>query len=314
MGVVSAALLLPLDGAVADPRPTVAQARAKLEKLNDEADKVVDKYNLAGERLKAARKKHSGLDAEYRRQNASVADMRQRLVSVAVNRYRFGEMTGWPTLAAENNPAALLSGMAAVDHVSSEQAAILIAFEEANRSLRDRRDKAKTALAEADKIRDELRDEKEKVEKLIKEQTKLLRRLGRLRVGNPQGTGQKYTGSASGNARSVLQFAYGQLGKPYRYGATGPGSWDCSGLTQAAWRAAGVTLPRTTWQQWSWGSSRKVSLDALQPGDLIFSHGLGHVGIYAGGGKFVHAPQTGDVVKISDLSTRRGRLVGAIRP
>ncbi|MGW4800129.1 C40 family peptidase, partial [Nonomuraea sp. NPDC004297] len=78
---------------------------------------------------------------------------------------------------------------------------------------------------------------------------------------------------------------------------------------------AGVTLPRTTYTQWSWGAGRRVDLDAVKPGDLLFSRGLGHMGIYAGGGKMVHAPQTGDVVKVVDLDDYwRGRLVGAVRP
>ncbi|MFC7587587.1 C40 family peptidase [Nonomuraea antimicrobica] len=75
-----------------------------------------------------------------------------------------------------------------------------------------------------------------------------------------------------------------------------------------------MTLPRTTWQQWAWGANRKVDLDDLQPGDLIFSEGLGHVSIYAGNGDIVHAPQTGDVVKVVKLSAYGRNLVGAIRP
>ncbi|SDG85088.1 NlpC/P60 family protein [Sinosporangium album] len=314
-GLAAAVLFLPLNGAAADPRPTVAQARERLTKLNDEADKVVDKYNLAGERLKKARKKHKELSADYERQSAGVDTMRERLVAVAVNRYRFGDVMGWPALAAENNPGSLLSGMAALDHLSSEQAQTMSAFEEATRSLRERRDKAKEALSEADQARSDLRKEKEKIEKLIVRQTGLLRRLGTYKRGNTRSAGQQYTGAASGNALAALQFAYGQIGKPYRYGGTGPGSWDCSGLMQASWSSAGVTLPRTTWDQWSWGSSRRVPMDQIQPGDLLFSHGLGHVGMYAGGGKMVHAPQTGDVVKITPLdSYGRGRFVGAVRP
>ncbi|WP_433249503.1 C40 family peptidase [Streptosporangium sp. CA-135522] len=100
-------------------------------------------------------------------------------------------------------------------------------------------------------------------------------------------------------------------------GGEGPGSYDCSGLVQAAWRRAGLDLPRTTWEQWSWGASRRVPLDLnrLQPGDLLFSKGLGHMGMYAGGGKMVYAPPTGDIVKVVDLDDYWwGRLLGAVRP
>ena len=134
-------------------------------------------------------------------------------------------------------------------------------------------------------------------------------------MGDTNSPGIKYTGPASGDALGALQFAYAQVGKPYRYGGTGPGAYDCSGLTQAAWRAAGVSLPRTSAQQWAWGASRRVSMDELQPGDLLFSAGLGHVAMYAGNGEMVHAPRTGDVVKVVTLdSYGRSRFVGAVRP
>jgi cell wall-associated NlpC family hydrolase len=113
----------------------------------------------------------------------------------------------------------------------------------------------------------------------------------------------------------ALQFAFGQVGKPYQWGGTGPASFDCSGFSQASWAKAGVHLPRTTYAQWAWGASRRVSLDALQPGDLLFSRGLGHMGMYVGGGKMIHAPRTGDVIKVVALDDYwRGRLLGAVRP
>jgi cell wall-associated NlpC family hydrolase len=193
----------------------------------------------------------------------------------------------------------------------------LRAFEDATRALRLRHRQAKDALAEADRARDELAREKAEAKRLVDEQTRLLRRLGAFRTGDPDSAGMPYTGPATGDARKALQFAYAQIGKPYRWGGEGPGGYDCSGLTQAAWRAAGVSLPRTTWEQWSWGASRRVPLDLnrLQPGDLLFSRGLGHMGMYAGGGKMVHAPRTGDVIKVVPLEGYWwGRLLGAVRP
>ncbi|GAA3145608.1 C40 family peptidase [Nonomuraea salmonea] len=198
--------------------------------------------------------------------------------------------------------------------LSQERLQKLAAFDRENRGLKIERDKAQKALKAADKERDAVQKERSEILKLVAQQKKLLKKLGAYNPGNPNSTGIKYTGPASGSAASVLRFAYAQVGKPYVFGGTGPGGYDCSGLTQAAWRAAGVSLPRTTWQQWAWGQSRRVSLDALQPGDLIFSEGLGHVSIYAGNGQIVHAPQTGDVVKVVKLSAYGRNLVGAIRP
>lgn len=98
-----------------------------------------------------------------------------------------------------------------------------------------------------------------------------------------------------------------RLGKPYRYGSAGPNSFDCSGLTSWAWAQVGVRIPRTSRAQFS--SLPRVSLDALQPGDLVYSPG--HIGMYIGNGQMIHSPQTGRNVEIAPL--RKG-IHGAVRP
>ncbi|WP_245642621.1 C40 family peptidase [Nonomuraea candida] len=308
-------MLIPTGPALSDPRPTLGQAKAKLEKLNDKADKVVDQYNTANERYKKAKSTYTKLNESYQRKLETVAELREQVVGMAVDSYKLGEdVTSWPGLFGSDNPSALLSGWAVAGQLSRERAEKLAAFNEANKGLKAERDKAQEALQDADEERDAVEKERSEIRKLIAQQKKLLKKLGAYNPGNPNSTGIKYTGPASGNAAAVLRFAFAQVGKPYIYGGTGPRGYDCSGLTQAAWRAAGVSLPRTTWQQWAWGAGRKVSLDSLQPGDLIFSEGLGHVSIYAGNGQIVHAPQTGDVVKVVKLSQYGRRLVGAVRP
>ena len=103
-----------------------------------------------------------------------------------------------------------------------------------------------------------------------------------------------------------------QLGKP-QWGATGPGSYDCSGLVQAAWASAGVSIPRTTYAQWA--ALPHISTSALEPGDLLYFDGVGHVAIYVGGGNIIDAPQTGqDVQKIPLAGWYKSTLVGAARP
>ena len=104
---------------------------------------------------------------------------------------------------------------------------------------------------------------------------------------------------SAGNAQAILNEAYAQLGKPYVYGATGSANFDCSGFTQYVFEnAAGKDISRTTYSQINEGQA--VSQDQLQPGDLVFTH-AGHVGIYVGGGQMIHAPQTGDVVKVGPV-------------
>ncbi|MEV1026552.1 NlpC/P60 family protein [Streptomyces sp. NPDC050264] len=119
--------------------------------------------------------------------------------------------------------------------------------------------------------------------------------------GSGSGTGSSDTsaGTSSGyaaKAAKALAFAKSQEGKPYVWGATGPDSYDCSGLTQAAWKAAGISLPRTTWDQVEVGTT--VSLSDIQPGDLVFFYDdISHVGLYMGDGMMIHAPKPGAYVR-----------------
>ncbi|MCB5911193.1 C40 family peptidase [Streptomyces pinistramenti] len=141
--------------------------------------------------------------------------------------------------------------------------------------------------------------------------------------GNPEGNGGSGDGSTDGSAggsgdgtsltkaKKALAFARAQMGKPYVWGATGPNSYDCSGLTQAAWKAAGVSLPRTTWDQVKTGE--RVATKDLQPGDLVFFFkDISHVGMYIGGGKMIHAPKPGASVRVESIYYMP--VYGSIRP
>jgi cell wall-associated NlpC family hydrolase len=134
-------------------------------------------------------------------------------------------------------------------------------------------------------------------------------------IGGSSGTTTAtYTGPTSTQAGKAVAFVYAQLGKPYQWGATGPGSYDCSGLVQAAWAAAGVTIPRTTYEQWA--ALPHIPRSALQPGDLVFFDGVGHVSMYVGGGYMIDAPRTGLNVQKLPINTDwyTSTFVGAARP
>ena len=114
--------------------------------------------------------------------------------------------------------------------------------------------------------------------------------------------------SSTGGAAASI--ALGQLGTPYVWGGGAPGGFDCSGLIAWAYAQVGVSLPHHAASQYAMGTP--VPLDALEPGDIVSFHGSGHAGIYIGGGQYVHAPQTGDVVKVSSLADRSD-MDGAVR-
>lgn len=129
--------------------------------------------------------------------------------------------------------------------------------------------------------------------------------------GSGSDTGSGSDGSYATKAAKVLEFARAQIGKPYVWGATGPASYDCSGLTQAAWREAGVNLPRTTWDQVKVGT--RIATKDLKPGDLVFFYDdISHVGIYKGDGMMIHAPKPG--ANVREESIYYMPIYGSVRP
>ncbi|THA27966.1 glycoside hydrolase [Streptomyces sp. A1277] len=134
---------------------------------------------------------------------------------------------------------------------------------------------------------------------------------GGTETGSGSGSGSGAGSSASTKAERVLAFARAQIGKPYVWGATGPSSYDCSGLTRAAWKAAGVDIPRTTWDQVNVGT--RIATADLQPGDLVFFYDdISHVGIYKGDGMMIHAPKPG--ANVREESIYYMPIYGSVRP
>ncbi|MFE3947061.1 NlpC/P60 family protein [Streptomyces sp. NPDC059118] len=129
--------------------------------------------------------------------------------------------------------------------------------------------------------------------------------------GTGSGTGTGSDSGATTKAGQALAFARAQIGKPYVWGATGPASYDCSGLTQAAWKSAGVDIPRTTWDQVKTGT--RVATADLRPGDLVFFYDdISHVGIYKGDGMMIHAPKPG--ANVREESIYYMPVYGSVRP
>ena len=109
----------------------------------------------------------------------------------------------------------------------------------------------------------------------------------------------------------AVRIAAAELGVPYRYGGSSPSGFDCSGLVAYVYERLGIRLPHNAAAQYSYG--RAVDRGHLRPGDLVFFHGLGHVGLYIGHGRMIHAPQSGERVSIQSLASRSGSVEGARR-
>ncbi|MFE7624317.1 NlpC/P60 family protein [Streptomyces sp. NPDC057509] len=171
----------------------------------------------------------------------------------------------------------------------------------------------KARLAELERKKEA--EAKRKAEELAKKQAAAKKEAERKAKesggGTETGSGSDSGSSASTKAEKVLAFARAQIGKPYVWGATGPSSYDCSGLTQAAWKAAGVDIPRTTWDQVNVGT--RIATADLQPGDLVFFYDdISHVGIYKGDGMMIHAPKPG--ANVREESIYYMPIYGSVRP
>lgn len=310
---ITATLLAPVPRADAAPKPSVAATKKKLAKLNSQVDKLVDNYNKAKSQLDAAKKEFKALNGQVAAEERTYKSMHARVAQIAAAAYKNGTLDYTTSLLAAQDPNAALSQMSAFTQLSSSRSQELKAFVDSAQRLRREQAMARYALQVVQKHTEGVKKQKTTVEKAINQQKELLRKAGVL--GGPGGpVGGTYNGPASGPPRKALQYAYAQLGKPYIYGGTGPKGYDCSGLTMMSWRAAGVSLPRVVPDQYN--ATRHVAKSDLRPGDLVYFDNLGHEGMYVGGGKFIHAPHTGSVVKIDSMSNSWyvSHYVGASRP
>lgn len=312
IGLVTAgALVFPQGVASADP--SEGEVRDRVDKLMRESSKLVDDYNQAVVDRKAAAKRYKKTKAQLKASEAEFEQLKLRVAQLAAAAYRTGDLSSPMTMMASDDPQSVLDQVATLNHMSKVRASQLEEYEGVAERLVKLRADAKSAYDEALAAYKKINKKKNEVEDKLAEQRQI---LAKYTTPAPGGTPQNYTGPASGNARVALQFAYQQIGDPYSYGANGPDAWDCSSLTQNAWGAAGVSLPRTSQQQWNAGT--RVTRAALQPGDLVFfysSSAPSHMGMYAGGGKMVHAPSSGKSVQEVDMAGYYwANFVGGVRP
>ncbi|HEY0541639.1 MAG TPA: NlpC/P60 family protein [Actinoallomurus sp.] len=293
----------------AEAQPSLKEVKAKLAKLNSQVDHLDNTYNKVKEDRQAAKKKLEALNKSVTDDKKVYSQMRVRIAQLVASAYKSGESGDIPALVSAKNPADVLDQISMFTQLTRNRSIEVSQFLTAAQLLQRQQAQAQQAT---DDLNAKLKSEKAqlaKIKKAVGEQQRLVNKLG---GGTSGAIGGTYTGPASGNARTVLNWAYSKLGTPYEYGGTGP-RYDCSGLTMMAWRQAGVSIPRVVPDQYN--ATRRVARADLQPGDLVFFDGLGHVGIYVGGGKFIHSPHTGDVVRIASLSGYySSNYVGAGRP
>src|SRR5215203_3565573 len=316
-GLTSAAMtatLLVSTGAPAagDPPLTVEDAKAQITALQTEAEAMDQQYVGVTEELDRGRKKLELKKADVATQDAKVSRMKRQVGQVALARFQNRDLDATAQLffttdadvaALEQQEKELKNLRSASEKKISESKAVLarLTAEERRRIAEEKRRAAAEARKEAEKASDNGAPTRSK--STSRSSSKSSSRSD-TRESIPASTG-------SGRGATALAFAKAQLGKPYQFASAGPNSYDCSGLTSASWKAAGVTLPRTSQAQF--GVGRAVSKSELAAGDLVFFYsGLSHVALYAGNGMVIHAPHPGSLVEYIKMSYMP--YAGARRP
>jgi cell wall-associated NlpC family hydrolase len=321
--VAVAAAVIPAAVGSAAPASTLTlhQAKVRVAALNEQAEKITQSYDAAQDSLTTLRKQEAASALALAHDQKILAAMRQKVSAAAAAAYRSGGLSATTSLVSTGSAETFLEQTASLNEVAQYQANEVTAAAAAQRQVAAAEALHNAQITRQRAIVASISSDKQHVDSLLGQAKAVLARLTaaqqrklaeQQQAAHARAVSQRssyhppartptYSGPASGQASKAVQFAYAQLGKPYQWGAAGPGSYDCSGLAMMAWRAAGVSLPHNAAMQQA--SIPSVSLSSLQPGDLVF---LGdpayHVMIYIGGGRVIQAPYTGADVEISSLS------------
>ena len=332
---------------------TVAEAKAQIEQLEVEAEALDQEYVGVKEQLDQGRAKLQRKQDDVEEQTEKVAAIKLKVGQVALAQFQNRNVDTAAQIFFNSDTDDFLSQISTVEKVSQNQNTVLQDFQEQQAELAELEHSSETdlaALAEQEKQLAKLRSESDQK---IAESKKVLAKLTAAEraaiaaaekkaadearkaaeraaasgssssahksrnSGQKSGSKDKTSGTSattgSGRGATAIAFARKQLGKPYSFGAAGPSAFDCSGLTGAAWKAAGVTLPRTSQAQIRAGKS--VAKSDLQAGDLVFfysSTAPSHVALYVGDGIILHAPRPGKSVEYTKMSYMP--FSGAVRP
>ena len=307
----------------AAPKPTLSEVQAKLQKLTNQEQVLDQRYDQMKQDLSQASQRLTLVNQETARYKAKFETMRKQVARIAAQAYEDGQLTSTAALLTSDDPQSVLDQGSILMELSSANSAQMTEFINAARQLESAQQAAKNAKAAIITLQARLNGQRTVLVNTIDQQKKLLAQLTPVQQapigpggGNGGGGGTPppvYKGPTNTQAEKVVAFVYAQLGKPYVFGASGPDAYDCSGLTSAAWASVGISIPRTSEEQWA--GLPHVPTSDMQPGDILVFNGAGHVGIYVGGGMMIDAPHTGlDVEKVALSGWYASTLDGVVRP
>ncbi|MEU0695163.1 NlpC/P60 family protein [Streptomyces niveus] len=318
---------------------SVSELLTEMRKLYQQAEEATEAYNATEVKLTARR-------AEAKKVGAGLTDARKALVrsraqagQLARRQYQgASELSSYVQLLLIDDPQRALDQKHLMDRAQRERLSTIARLTNGERRADTLAAQSRKALDEQQALAEKQRKQRDTVRAKLTDVEKMLASLTTEQIaaiaeredadtdeaqeklitsgalGLPAG-GDASPGSSlrapSAAGEKALAYAVEQIGKPYEWGAEGPEAFDCSGLTSRAWTRAGVTVPRTSQEQWA--ELRRVELSELRPGDLVvYFPKATHVAMYLGDGKVIHAPRPGSRVKVSPIASNP--LLGAVRP
>jgi cell wall-associated NlpC family hydrolase len=302
--VIAACTLATMIATPAQAKPSVSEIEAQIAAMSNKLEPLIEDYNRVHAELRSNQKQAAVLEAKLQPLQLQITLAQSRSGRIAAQLYEDGPASVMRTVLAAGSSDDVLSMMSLAEemaHQRQEQISGVIKLRDRYASAKAGVDKLHASLAAQDSY---LAQQKNKIEAQVAHLQKLRQQaygttgaIGSLR---PVACPFLYT---TGKGGIAARKACSAIGKPYVWAADGPSSFDCSGLTLWAWAAAGVTLRHYT--RWQWDDTRSVSRANLRPGDLVFYFppSLHHVAIYVGGGWVVHAPHTGDYVRMTRIDS-----------
>ncbi|MFJ6572313.1 NlpC/P60 family protein [Streptomyces sp. NPDC091292] len=307
---------------------TLEEVRKELERLYHDASVATDQYNAAEELADEQSKRIVELAQDIVKGQKKLDDLKDRVGAAARDQYRTGGLPTEAQLMLSGDPKGFLDGAGRVrqgqqatkglltDMARTQEDLELYAKDasagwkklESNRKAKaSAKKKIKQRIADAEKLESQL--QKEERERLLK-----LEQAAEFKAQSAwldSGILDEISSKASAQGKKAVAYATKQIGKPYQWGAEGPKTFDCSGLTSQAWAAAGRPIPRTSQEQWRQLPS--VAIEDMRPGDLIIYHDdASHVGMYIGDGAIIHSPRPGRTVTIAGAGSMK--ILAVVRP
>ena len=290
----------------AQPQPSIDQVRATINTLTGEFNKANQQYDQVEEQLGAASTRLKQVNEQMAHDQAHYEAARKMVVQIADSSYEDSASTSLAGLFTSNDPSQVLAEASIVSQITGTRNLETQSFFATAMQLAAVQQEQQHTEQGIAQLAAQRKNTKDHISSLLAKENSILNSLtGTELAAVQQGTVNSgggvtnavYNGPTGSQSDSAVAFVFKQLGCPYSYGSTGPcgAGFDCSGLVMKAWAAAGITIPRDTYSQWA--GLPHISVSQLQPGDLLYYNGIGHVAMYVGGGMIIDAPAAGQPVR-----------------